>query len=132
VITISQYWMGRDTTHAGELTKEIRRNAVETVWRTNDVLLRYAEATERDVIDVNSGWRPPKLNALAGGAERSHHLSGRAIDLPDNDGGLKKWLMANPHVLAECGLYMEHPDATPTWCHLQTVAPKSGNRIFRP
>jgi hypothetical protein len=35
-------------------------------------------------------------------------------------------------VLRDLGLWMEHPDKTPTWLHIQTVPPGSGNRVFWP
>jgi hypothetical protein len=34
--------------------------------------------------------------------------------------------------LEEYGLYREHPDDTPGWCHLTTRAPHSGHRTFKP
>ena len=62
----------------------------------------------------------------------SSHLYGRAVDIIDTDGKLKAWCVANKAKLIECGLWMEDPASTPTWCHLQTTAPKSMNRIFKP
>lgn len=62
----------------------------------------------------------------------SSHLYGCAIDIADADGELKAWLLKNQSKLVELGLWMEHPDSTKTWCHLQTIRPKSGNRFFRP
>jgi hypothetical protein len=40
--------------------------------------------------------------------------------------------MENLDVLAEIGLWLEHPISTPRWCHVQTVPPKSGKRVFTP
>lgn len=62
----------------------------------------------------------------------SSHLYGAAVDIGDADGKLKAWLKANPQKLVECGLWMEHPDYTKTWCHVQTYAPASFNRVFKP
>lgn len=66
------------------------------------------------------------------GARHSSHKEGRAVDLYDPKGEIDAWCEANQDVLAECGLYMEHPSATIGWCHLTTRPPKSGNRIFYP
>lgn len=62
----------------------------------------------------------------------SSHLYGAAVDIGDADNKLKTWLKANPQKLVECGLWMEHPDYTKSWCHLQIYAPTSFNRVFKP
>lgn len=62
----------------------------------------------------------------------SSHLYGAAVDIADADGKLKSWLKANPNKLVECGLWMESPEYTKTWCHLQSYAPASFNRVFKP
>lgn len=62
----------------------------------------------------------------------SSHLYGSAVDIADVDGKLKAWLKANSNKLVECGLWMEDPAYTKSWCHLQSYAPKSMNRYFKP
>lgn len=62
----------------------------------------------------------------------SSHLYGCAVDIADADGKLKAWCVANKAKLVECGLWIEDPASTKTWCHLQNYAPKSMNRIFKP
>jgi len=61
-------------------------------------------------------------------------MTGQAIDLADPDGDLDEWLMTaeGQAALVEIGLWMEHPAATKSWTHLQTVPPKSGRRTFYP
>jgi len=82
---------------------------------------------------VTSGWRPATINAtVPGAAHGSKHLSCLAIDLEDRNGALDAWCLAHPDVLEELGLWLEHPDATPGWCHLQTQPPRSGSRVFYP
>jgi len=135
MISLADYWMGRDKTHAAELTPEIRQNAIETVRRVND-LMKAAKLT----CTVSSGWRPPAVNAgVAGAAKRSKHMLAQACDLQDSDGALDAWCLANLSELVRIGLWLEHPSATKTqgrfghgWCHVQTVPPKSGNRVFYP
>jgi hypothetical protein len=63
----------------------------------------------------------------------SSHKEGRGIDIYDpHDGAMDHWCMQNQVDLVEIGLYMEHPAATPGWCHLTTRAPGSGSRVFYP
>lgn len=77
-------------------------------------------------------YRSPEHNARVGGAKKSSHLTGCACDIADVDCKLKDYLRTNPVLLAECDLYAEDFDSTPTWVHLQSVPPKSGRRIFKP
>ena len=65
-------------------------------------------------------------------APQSKHLTGQAADISDPDGSLKEWVKANLPLMARVGLWMEEFSHTPTWVHFQTVAPRSGNRIFIP
>ncbi len=137
-ITIDDYWMGRDKQFAQDLTDAIRENAVETVSRVNLLLFHATKAglilvsgDKRSL--VQSGWRPPAVNsATPNAAVKSRHMTGQACDVSDPTGELDKWCMSNQGILKEIGLWLEHPSATPRWCHLQTVPPKSGNRVFYP
>lgn len=128
VLKLADYYMGRDRLHRAELTRELRANARETVRRANRLLKRAGLSRK-----VTSGWRPSAINAaVPGAAAGSKHISCLAIDLEDRDGRLDAWCMANLAVLEEIGLWLEHPDATPDWCHLQILPPRSGNRVFEP
>ena len=136
MITVSDYFMGRDRVYASCLTDDIKLNAAETVKRANALLeLFYAACPKAHQRNVNSGWRPPAINAcVRGAAPRSNHMTGKAVDLGDDDGALDDWLMTIPGqaALVKIGLWMEHPSATPRWCHVQTVPPGSGRRVFHP
>jgi hypothetical protein len=68
-----------------------------------------------------------KSNALT-----SKHLAGAAADLHDPDGLISDYCLSNPEVLERIGLWMEHPDHTKGWVHVQIMAPKSGKRVFIP
>jgi hypothetical protein len=128
LITLTQYFMGRDADHGAELTEGLRRNAEVTVARANALLERACLACM-----VNSGWRPHAVNArIPNASPRSRHLTCEAIDLADPDDRLDAWCLANLDVLAAIGLWLEHPDATPGWCHVQIVPPRSGRRVFEP
>jgi hypothetical protein len=128
MITLNDYYMGRDREYPHELTDELCGNAAILVERVNRLLARAELAR-----GVNSGWRPAAVNAaVAGATARSKHLTCQAIDVADDDDALDTWCMAHLEVLEELGLWLEHPDATPRWCHLQIVPPRSGDRVFKP
>lgn len=113
-------------------------------WDKKDVdivILRNLEDLCRKINAL--GYQPPmvatsclrsikdqqRINPSAMG---SSHLYGCAVDISDPDGKLKAWCMANKTKLVECGLWMENPDKTRSWTHLQSYAPKSMNRVFNP
>ena len=53
-----------------------------------------------------------------------------AIDLNDPTGVIGSTLKNNVKLLEECGLWLENPDKTLKWVHLDT-RPRN-NRIFNP
>lgn len=138
-ITEAMYYRGRDITHASELTPELRANALSLLCRVNallaiiaayGVLVEYSPLTGSP---LTSGWRPKKINEQTpGAAARSKHMECLAVDLYDPEGVLDDWCMDNLDALMNLGLYLEHPSATKDWCHLQSVAPRSGKRVFYP
>lgn len=65
-------------------------------------------------------------------ASKSKHLTGQAVDILDKDGKLKEWIKNNVPLMETIGLWIEDFQSTPTWVHFQVVAPKSGNRFFKP
>jgi hypothetical protein len=136
MILLTDYWMGRDWRYGSEITPRIRSNAMLTVECANRLLEEYAKATLDDTPrHVNSGWRPAAVNAgVPNAAKRSKHMTGEAIDLSDDDGSLDAWCISavGLDALARCGLWLEHPGATPRWTHFQTVPPRSGKRVFWP
>lgn len=90
---------------------------------------------------IRSWWRPSAYNAAIGGATRSAHLTGNAVDFwtdQDGDGkmtgqdcdALKELLM--PH-LEPLGLRMEDNGVGARWVHLddRPVLP-GGHRFFKP
>ncbi len=128
MITLADFYMGRDRRFPDELTDEKRSNAEETIDKANQLLERFGETRK-----VNSGWRPASINkSTVGAAPKSKHMECLAIDLEDKDGSLDAWCLENLEVLQEIGLWLESPDATPNWCHIQIVPPRSGNRVFKP
>lgn len=96
-----------------------------------------------------SGWRPPAINDVtANAATLSAHLRAAAGDKRDTiNGDFCWWQFRNLDVLAQLGLWMEHPVATvvrawqvaleqkrdPTpWCHNQSLPPASHARCYWP
>ena len=136
-ITLKEFYLGnRDVIYADQLTPSIREQAVKTLERANALLaLFYASHPDTYRRTCNSGWRPPAVNAkTAGAAKLSKHMTGQAIDIADPDGSLDRWCMTpeGQQALVDIGLWLEHPSSTPTWCHVQTVPPGSGRRVFYP
>ncbi len=130
MIILSDYWMGRDAQYPLALKPDIKRNAITTVALTNELLAIFGQGRK-----VNSGWRPPAVNAATpNAAAMSKHMLGQAIDLADPEGDLDDWLMGDigQAAMARLGLWHEHPAATKGWAHLQTVPPRSGKRTFYP
>ena len=75
------------------------------------------------------GFRPQSCTQ---GAAKSSHKEGLAVDRYDPYGKIDDWCSSNLDKLVECGIYIEHPSATPGWSHWTIKAPKSGNRVFYP
>lgn len=134
MITLADYWKGRDKEYSALLTDDIIASAMRTVESANALLERYAQMTrDKEVRTVTSGWRPPGVNlATPGAAPRSKHMTGEAIDISDPEGDLDQWCLDHPGVMEELELWQEHPSATKGWCHVQIVPPKSGRRVFYP
>ncbi len=121
--------MGRDKDYP--LTTEQALNAADLLGRVNYLFAKLGIKTK-----VTSGYRPGPYNTKAGGAKNSPHLMCMAIDVLDSVGVIGSTLKNNTKILEEVGLYLENPEFTVkngvNWVHLQSRAPRSGNRIFNP
>lgn len=128
MITLAEYWLGRDKLYPDELTNEVKANAFITVTRVN--LMIDAAKLDRRVV---SGWRPQGVNdKTSNAAKKSNHIIGAACDLEDKDRALSKWVLSNLDVLQDIGLWAENPSATFSWLHVQIYPPRSGRRVFMP
>jgi hypothetical protein len=141
MISLEQYWMGRDSQHGADLTEEVISNAQGLLERVNALLARAEQGEIKPGLDaqtgtaVASGWRPKAVNdATSNAGKTSKHISGCALDLRDTlpERPLARWCLRNRQMLEEIGLWMEDPRWTPSWVHLQSVPPGSGNRVFVP
>lgn len=149
LLTVADYWAGRDYKYKSDLTHEIIQNAQHWVACANLLLSYAAKDGVRPGIDqasgtpLASGWRPKGVNArTANSAQLSTHLDGRGGDLQDiwPLRPLAHWCLKHSlpgGLLEKCGIWMEHPNWTCTanldpWCHWQTKPPGSGKRIYVP
>lgn len=141
MISLQDYWMGRDREFPMAMSPDLERNASLMVELANKliVLARVGgvvfDTNPRTGTVVSSGWRPASVNAnTPNAAPNSKHMTGQAIDLYDPDGDLDDWLMTEDgqRVLSDLGLWMEHPSATKGWSHVQSIPPRSGRRVFYP
>jgi hypothetical protein len=135
MITIETYFGAMS--HLAEPDALQRANASDLLARVG-ALLAEPEFLGIDAAQnprQNSGWRTPLYNAgVKGAAKNSKHMSAQAIDLDDDDGALDEFLNSDRgrELLTRHCLWMEHPAATKGWCHLQSIPPPSGNRVFYP
>jgi zinc D-Ala-D-Ala carboxypeptidase len=120
MIARKEILMGREVEFP--LTPELEANLTKLLEAVNKLRTLYGKP-----MYVNSGYRPGHFNTSVGGAKGSTHITCEAADFRDNDGELKKWI--TPEILEECGLYMEDPDKTLGWCHLD-IRPRT-NRVFK-
>lgn len=140
VITLEQYYMGRDQLFPGYVTPEYEANARELLTRVNAVLYYAKQDNVEPGIDevtgnfVASGLRTPAINdRTKNAAIGSSHLTCEGIDLQEVlYRKLARWSLQNQDILVEHDLWMEDPRWTPTWVHWQSRPPKSGRRIYIP
>lgn len=127
MIPVDKYLGQHLAGHEQELTEDIQTNATIICNRANQLIAAFGEDRE-----LRSGWRPPAVNHNTGGALHSRHMTGHAVDIEDNDGRLDAFCRDNIGLLEQLGLWLEDEVATPTWCHVQCVPPRSGHRFFIP
>lgn len=129
MITLDDYLMGRQSQYAEELSDN---NVIEHATVLLEQVNGFLSALNLKA-KVRSGWRPKEINQRVGGSLGSYHIVGRAIDLSDNSGCLKKVIETQSSLLRTFNLWMEHPSKTPTWCHLDNGTRRDRlTRIFLP
>ena len=136
MISLDDFFKGRQQAYRSELTDVVRTNSVEMVRRANLLLNSfYRDNPGAATRTVNSGWRPPSLNARVPGAARfSLHMVGAAVDLSDDDAALDTWLTSPNGMIAieQIDLWVEEASHTPRWSHIQIFPPRSRRRFFHP
>lgn len=130
-ITIEDYFMGRDIEYKEDITEEIRDNAAKLLKSVNAFLSKIGN--DKKYV-VSSGWRPLAINSkLSNSSKKSLHMVGSAIDIQDSDNALQRLIEANKAMLKEHGLWLENPQYTKGWIHLDNK--QRSNReynIFNP
>lgn len=134
MLTLDKYWMGRDRGHRDQLTPEIIANAQITVEKIQQLAAEFTAETGIELDTWASGWRPPAVNAgVKNAAKGSNHLTAKAGDVRDTtERDFARWCLRNLRRLEAIGLWMEDPQWTPTWVHLQIVPPGSRRRVYVP
>lgn len=92
-------------------------------------LNKFREVYGKPMI-VTSGYRSPEHNKAIGGSAKSAHLTCQAADFRDYTRELANYCLENLPLLESLGLWIEDPEATPTWVHLQIRPTKK--RVFKP
>lgn len=126
MITVEQ-WLGPHAASA-DATPDVMESAASMLERVNHLLVvAYTQGVNIHTNPKtgswisgagNGGFRPRNSQV---GAAFSKHKTGHAVDIYDPKNELDAWLTDT--ILTEHGLYREHPDDTPTWCHLQDIPP---------
>lgn len=115
--------MGRDKEYP--LSPELEANLKDLLEKVNKLRQLYGKP-----MYVSSGYRPGSYNTAAGGAKMSNHTICKAVDFKDPNGDIDAWCLQNMDKLKEIGLWLEHPDSTKGWCHVDTKPRK--NNPFKP
>lgn len=103
----------------------IRMEARITAAKLNLLLEELGYVHE---LKVSSGFRPPSANAAAGGAKRSLHMEGKAVDFLGQELGQAIRAHAQgAELLRKHGLFMEAIEYTASWTHIDR-----GTRADRP
>jgi hypothetical protein len=125
MITVEEYLMGRDRDYP--LDVSMARSMANLLVRVNCLLFEMEFSGK-----ITSGYRPGTYNIAAGGAPNSSHLKCEAVDIEDTNLEFAARIKHRTDLLEKYDLYIENPDKTKGWVHIQTRRPASGNRIFNP
>lgn len=134
---------GKYPARAKFATMAIRVNAQALIEKINKLLTSFQNGHPKTIVHkLSSGFRPPIVNAATPGASQtSWHMTGHAVDFEDPTGELALYCLCEVSLLEHFGLYLEDPRWTRVrnangewmrWVHLQSKAPPSGRRVFRP
>ncbi len=127
-ISKDELLQGRDVKYASDYTQEISDNLDKFLIPLNNIRTAWGKP-----MTVNSGWRPPSINASTpGAAAHSKHEEGLAADISDVDGSLWAWVLENLQLMKDNDIFMEDRRWTKTWVHFGLGKPGSGHRIFVP
>jgi hypothetical protein len=114
---------GRDKDHP--LSSEQEANLIKLLEAINGLREAYGKP-----MHISSLYRPAGINAAVGGAKKSAHLECLACDFVDQTGEIDEFCLDNLKLLESLGLYLESPNHTVGWSHVQIRPTK--NRVFIP
>ena len=123
----SELLQGRDIQYPTDYAPQISANLDALLVPMNQIRDHWAEP-----MVINSGWRPPAVNAACGGALGSKHMEGLACDISDQYGILWAWVLLHLDLMQQLKIYLEDKRWTKSWVHFQLGGPASGHRIFIP
>lgn len=127
-LSIREYYGSITIEQRQLITPEMSQNAATLIGRVNRFLSVFGEYRR-----ILAGWIPEPVNhAWPHAPVACKNATMEAVDLHDPEGDLDQFVMDNQKLLQTCSLWAEHPATTRGWCHLQSVPPKSGRRIFYP
>ena len=97
-----------------QVPAEVLANLKILMGKLNELGKYYAKP-----VIVKRGYRGAELNEKVGGVSNSPHMTGHAVDLVDKDGEIDRFMMNSSDKLKKLGLYVEDPQETIGWCHVQ-------------
>lgn len=135
MITAEQYFAGKPHSVEDDAAAQHMLEAVNSLLdeaEATGVPRRICPNTGTEISGSKNGAGDGgfRLPTSTTGSAQSSHKEAKAVDVYDPGEALDHWIQDD--VLESYGLYREHPDATPGWCHLTTRPPGSGRRTFRP
>ena len=101
-----------------ECNDTVKSNAAKLCDKVNNL---FTDLKYQGKLSVNSGFRTTGVNkSIPNAAKKSLHMSGQAVDFSDPEGKIDALLFddKNDHLLKKYGLWLEHPDATRYWSHV--------------
>ena len=134
MITNEQYFRGKPHSLQQGLVADDLLQRVNALLAFAATCSAYLWPIDLDTMTQISGSRGGagdggfRLPESATGVAKSSHKEAKAVDVFDPHDILDNWL--TDAVLADYGLFREHPKHTPGWCHLQSKPPGSGRRTY--
>ena len=122
---------GRHPERAGKASQRIWLNAEDLARRVNALFAELGITIPK----ITSGYRDPISNKKAGGAAKSSHLEGKAVDLADSNNVIGRRIAGELELLKKYSLFIEHPDDTKGttpgggWLHIQSRIVK-GRHVY--
>lgn len=123
----------KDLNPKGHTPSQLQMNNLVRLWKALAPVESKFYNDTGIVFKITSGLRTEEEQLQLNPAHpKSAHVLGLAADVLDLDKSFWDWCMENMDCIIENKLYLEDKLFTPKHVHLTLVAPKSGNRVFKP